>query len=94
MAVYVVSWNLNKEKANYNAARAAFIAHLERYSCIHDPNLETVWFVESASSAQTVQEDLRTKLDANDRLIVSRMRKGEYSGWLHKDVWAWIDARS
>jgi hypothetical protein len=29
MAVYVVTWNLNKEKANYNEARSAFLMELE-----------------------------------------------------------------
>lgn len=30
MAVYVVTWNLNKERSNYDAARRQFIQHLER----------------------------------------------------------------
>ena len=31
MAVYLVTWDLNKEKPNYAEARKQFIAHLERY---------------------------------------------------------------
>lgn len=93
MAVFLVSWNLNKEKANYQAARATFIAHLQRYPHTRDPGLETVWFLESGASAQAISDDLKTKLDDNDRLVVSRMRSGEYAGWLNKDVWTWIAAR-
>lgn len=31
MAVYLVTWDLNKEKPNYAEARKQFIAHVERY---------------------------------------------------------------
>jgi hypothetical protein len=93
MSVFVVSWNLNKEKSNYNAARAAFITHLQRYPFIRDPQLETVWFLQSAATAASVDIDLRVKLDDDDRLVVSKMNRGEHAGWLNKDVWAWIEAR-
>jgi hypothetical protein len=93
MAVFVVSWNLNNEKQNYAAARAAFIAHLKRYSYIVDPKLDTVWFLEASSTASALRTDLELKLDSSDRLFVSRLRVGEYDGFLHKDIWPWIAAR-
>ncbi len=36
MAVYVVTWNLNKERSNYDAARRQFIQHLERHPNVQD----------------------------------------------------------
>jgi hypothetical protein len=45
MAVYVVTWDLNKEKPNYAEARKQFIAHLERYDNTKDPGLDSVRFV-------------------------------------------------
>lgn len=37
MAVYVVTWNLNKEGAAYTAARATFLKHLAKYDNTQDP---------------------------------------------------------
>lgn len=31
MTVFVVTWNLNKERGNYDVARRAFVQHLDRY---------------------------------------------------------------
>lgn len=93
MSVFIVSWNLNKEKSNYNAARTEFITHLQRYPFIRDPQLETVWFLQSTATASALSNDLRVKLDDNDRLVVSKMNRGEHAGWLNTDVWAWIEAR-
>jgi hypothetical protein len=93
MAVYVVTWNLNKERSNYDQARRAFIAHLERYDNCAEPGLESVRWIHSAGSAAQISEDLRTKLDDNDRLFVSRLRSSEYAGWLNKATWEWIKPR-
>jgi len=45
VGVYVVTWNLNKEKSNYNTARTAFIQQLEKYSNKADSGLESVRFI-------------------------------------------------
>ena len=92
MAVYVVTWNLNRER-DYNNARRVFIEHLERMDNIKDSGLESVRFVSTDTSAQAVSDYLRQKLDGNDRLFVSRLRAGEHAGWLEKHVWDWINAR-
>lgn len=93
MAVYLVTWDLNKEKLNYAEARKQFIAHLERYENIKDPGLDSVRFVSTNLSAEQLSEALRTKLDDNDRIIVTRLVSGSHYGWLHKTVWDWISAR-
>lgn len=93
MAVYVVTWNLNKERANYDTARREFITHLEKMENTKDSGLESVRFVSTTSSAQGVSDYLRQKMDDNDRLFVSRVFRGENAGWLDKTVWAWINAR-
>ena len=93
MAVYVVTWNLNKERSNYDQARREFVSHLERYEYIKDSGLESVRWISTTSSAADLSTDLRTKMDNNDRLFVSRLSKGGQAGWLSKDVWDWINAR-
>ncbi|EVT71434.1 hypothetical protein X548_02900 [Stenotrophomonas maltophilia 5BA-I-2] len=93
MSIYVVTWNLNKERSNYDAARRQFIQHLERYPNAQDGGLESVRWVQSSGTAQQLSDDLRQKLDNNDRLFVSKLTAGEFGGWLNKDVGSWINAR-
>jgi hypothetical protein len=93
MAVYLVTWDLNKEKPNYAEARKQFIAHLERYENKKDAGLDSVRFVSANLSAEQLSEDLRKKLDDNDRIIVTKLMSGSYYGWLSQDVWDWINAR-
>ncbi len=94
MAVYLVTWDLNKEKPNYGAARGEFIARISRYEHIKDNGLDSVWFVDTSWSASEVNTDLKLALDDNDRLIVVQIHKNTgHSGWLHKDTWQWLEAR-
>lgn len=93
MAVYVVTWDLNKEKPNYGAARAGFIKHLEGYENTKDSGLDSVRFISTEDTVDQINEYLREKFDNNDRLFISRLRKGERSGWLNKSIWEWIRAR-
>lgn len=93
MSVYVITWNLNSERQNYDSARRSFIQHLERYENTRDSGLESVRWISTSSSAEQVQNDLLTKLDGNDRLFISKLHSGNHQGWLSKQVWDWINAR-
>jgi len=93
MAVYLVTWDLNKEKPNYAEARKQFLAHLERHENTKDPGLDSVRFVSTNLSAEQVSDDLRKKLDDNDRIVVTKLVSGNHQGWLNKTVWDWINAR-
>jgi hypothetical protein len=93
MSVYLVTWDLNKQKSNYNEARQNLISHLERYQHIKDPGLDSVWFLESIATADAIDSDLRTKMDTNDRIMVTKLNAGQHQGWLSQEVWEWINAR-
>ncbi|MBD9504603.1 hypothetical protein IB256_27750 [Pseudomonas sp. PDM17] len=93
MAVYLVTWNLNKERSNYDAARRAFIQHLDRYESVKDSGLESVRWVSTNWTANQVSDDLRTKMDGNDRIFVTQVVAGTHQGWLNNQVWEWINAR-
>jgi hypothetical protein len=93
MAVFLVTWDLNQEKPNYAQARQALITHLQRYPYVRDPGLDSVWFLESFGTASQVRDDVRTKLDDNDRLLVTELVSGQHEGWLANNVWAWIGPR-
>lgn len=93
MAVFVVTWNLNKERYNYSQAREEFIKHLERIENKGDPGLESVRFISTTNTASQIDAYLRQKMDSNDRLFVSKLNSGEHEGWLSTEVWRWINAR-
>ena len=93
MSVYLVTWNLNKEGAAYSQARDAFLRQLGTYENTKDDALETVRFVSTSSTASTVSDHLRQKLDDNDRLFVTKLDRGNHQGWLSKSTWEWINAR-
>jgi hypothetical protein len=93
MSVYVVTWNINKERANYSAARQAFVDHLNRHENLQDSGLETVRWISSSWTARQISDDLQTKLDKNDRLYVSKIVGADQYGWLSQSTWDWINAR-
>lgn len=93
MAVFVVTWNLNKEGSAYTQARDVFLRHLSKYQNTRDSGLETVRFISTAESATQIDGFLRQQLDSDDRLFVSKLNSGEYQGWLDASVWEWINAR-
>jgi hypothetical protein len=93
MVVYLATWDLNREKPHYAEARQRLISHLERYQHTKDAGLDSVWFVSSDWSADQIDADVRTRLDNNDRLFVTKLVSGQHQGWLSKGVWDWINAR-
>ncbi|MEZ0505499.1 hypothetical protein ACAW49_09560 [Pseudomonas sp. Env-44] len=93
MSVFMVTWNLNREGDRYNEARRLFIQNLERYDNTKDSGLESVRWINSGATAQQISDDLSTKVDGNDHLVIIKMNRGEFYGWLAKETWAWIEAR-
>lgn len=93
MSVFLVTWDLNRENANYAQARATFVKHLEAYENTRDQGLDSVRFISTSSNANQVDAYLRQKLDANDRLVVTRLVSGDHQGWLNPTVWEWVNRR-
>ncbi|WP_426119571.1 hypothetical protein [Pseudomonas sp. DSP3-2-2] len=93
MSVFMVTWNLNKERASYDQARRTLIKHLERYPNVSDSGLESVRWISSTAAASEIYDDLRPKLDDNDRIFVTKVVNGDHQGWLGVEVCDWITAR-
>lgn len=93
MSVYLVTWDLNKEKSNYSAARERFLANLKAFDNKKDPGLDSVYFLSTDWSADQVSDDLRTEMDKNDKLMVVKLSAGNHQGWLNQSVWDWINER-
>jgi hypothetical protein len=93
VAVYVVTWNLNKEGAAYQHARTAFLNQLAKFENVADPGLDSVRFISTMNSASEISDFLRYKLDGNDCLFVSKLASGTQDGWMAQATWNWINAR-
>lgn len=93
MAVFLVTWDLNREKSNYSIAREEFLSHLNRYENKKDSGLDSVRFISTTWTVDQVYRDLALKLDNNDRIIVTKIIGGYYTGWLDKDVGDWINKK-
>jgi len=94
MAVFLVTWNLNKEGAAYNAARDQLVARLANYDNVYDgQRLDTVCFISTMKTAADVYADLGQVLDQNDRVVITQMRAGSTVGWLSGYMTDWINAR-
>lgn len=87
--VYLVTYDLNKPGKDYSNLYAA----LRQYQYIRDNNLDSVWFVSTSWTVSEIYEHLRHHMDTSDRIVITQMRTGEHQGWMHKDIWAWINAR-
>jgi hypothetical protein len=93
MSVFLVTWDLNREKPNYAQARTAFLTNLDAFENTKDGGLDSVRFVSTTWTADQVSADLRTKMDDNDRLIVTKLVSGNHQGWLSQATWNWINSR-
>ncbi|MET1113054.1 MAG: hypothetical protein ABWX67_16170 [Allosphingosinicella sp.] len=92
MNVHLVVFALHEERPDFDADWAAFIAHLDRYESVGDPEVESIRFVSTELTAGQVSADLSTKLDSHDKIVVAQVMEGTYCGRLSRDVWAWTEA--
>ena len=92
MGVFLVTWDLNREKLNYDKAREAFIARLDKFVSRTDTGLDSVSFVSTSWGASKIKDYLREAQDENDTLFVVKIHAGaeERNGWLNKATWTWI----
>jgi hypothetical protein len=94
MSVYLITWDLNKEGIAYQNVSARLHARLDTLETIKHKDLDSVRFVSTSDSAEKLYNYIASGiLDANDKIIVSRMRGGENWGVISQEVWSWISAR-
>ena len=67
MAVYVVSYDLRRPGRDYSR----LYARLDDWKAVR--GLESLWFIESSSTAVQIRDDLRGYIDGTDGLIVVEM---------------------
>lgn len=84
MAVFSVSYDLNKSGKNYEG----LYAELKKTGYAHI--MDSTWLVSTSETVYQLRDRLMTQLDNNDSLFISKVNKNEYSGWLNQSFWDWI----
>jgi len=83
----MVTYDLNKADKDYSAL---YRAMGQLGECHKDPDLDSVWFISTVFSPSQVFNNLASAMDKNDRLFISRIRPGEYTGWLSTNAVSWL----
>ncbi|WP_419877682.1 CRISPR-associated protein Cas2 [Brevibacillus centrosporus] len=85
MAVYLISYDLDKPGQNYSKVHEA-IKSYGSWAKV----LESTWLIETTQTAGQVRDNILRSMDENDKLFV--LRAGSEAGWynLPEDVSRWI----
>lgn len=85
MAVYCVSYDLNRSGQNYNL----LYDELKKSSgYIHA--LDSTWFVSTQETANQLADRIKKVVDSNDSYFVIQVTKN-YNGWMPQNVWDWLN---
>lgn len=87
MAVYCVSYDLNKSGKNYEG----LYEELKKTAWAHV--LGSTWLVSTSESVVQLRDRLRTRMDSDDSIFISKVNRGEYEGWLAQTFWDWLKER-
>ena len=87
MAIYSVSYDLNKEGQNYKD----LIAEIKSFNG-YCKVMDSYWFVCSKDTATTLANRLKKHMDKNDTLLVMEVSTNRH-GWLNKKIWNWLKQR-
>ena len=89
MAVYMITYDLNKAGQNYDKV----IEAIKDASCgIWCTYWKSSYLIKSSLSVQQVSDKITPHLDSNDRLLVIEVKKN-YQGWLEESQWKYINEK-
>jgi hypothetical protein len=84
VAVYMISYDLKAPGRNYDDLYKEIKSLGSNISV-----LKSQWFVDTAMTAQQISDTLRSKMDANDNVLVNKFIN-DYHGYLPKTIWTWL----
>ena len=85
--IYAINYDLKAPGRNYKSFYKAIKSLGDSWHY-----LESTWLVDTTLTARGIWEQLRPHIDRNDRVLVIGVTH-EYSGWLPKSAWDWINQR-
>ncbi|MEK4142133.1 hypothetical protein NST48_14350 [Paenibacillus sp. FSL M7-0547] len=87
MAVYLISYDLNKAGKNYDGV----------YQAIKDSStgvwwhyLDSTWIIKSNLTVKQVSDNIRAETDSDDHFIVIEVKNNK-QGWLPKKAWDYLN---
>ena len=87
MAVYLISYNLNTSNQNYDR----LYEHIKEISSSWWHHLDSTWLIQThIYNASQIANILKKEIHDSDDLLVIKVSK-DYSGWLPKEAWQWIE---
>lgn len=85
MAVFMVSYDLNKPGKDYSS----LYEELKKKGAWWH-YLDSTWLIDTAESSKQLATRLLKKMDDSDWLLVMEVRRPAH-GWLSQDAWDWIN---
>jgi len=86
--VYAITYDLNKAGQDYSS----LYAQIKKLGEAIHP-LQNLWLLSSNYNADQIMESLRTVMDQNDNVFVSRVTRDGYSAWMSREAHAWLSSR-
>jgi len=87
MTVYLITYDLKSPGQDYSKL-------YEKIKSLGDTNhpLESVWFVDTPKRADEIKAIVRSAMDTNDNVFITRVTSG-YSGYANKSLWTWLTSK-
>ena len=85
--IYAINYDLKRPGQHYAALYEAIKSCVEWWHY-----LESTWLVDTALTAPAIWQRIAPHVDAHDVFLINGISR-DYSGWLPKDAWEWINSR-
>ena len=90
MKTYLITYDLNKEGAQYNKAKEQIEKAIKTLGdTIHV--VTTIWLVKTNQSTDTIQKSLKNATDSNDHFLFTQLCS-QLNGWLPEEKNKWIQS--
>lgn len=88
MKTYIITYDLKESNNGYN--------YMLFYDAIKSLKnwehfCEAAWFVKSNLTANEIFNILKPTLDNNSLLFVTEINIDNKAGWIHKNIWPWLN---
>jgi hypothetical protein len=86
--IYAINYDLKRPGQNYEELFKAIKGCGDWWHY-----LGSAWLVDTSLTASQIWDRISPHIDRNDIFLIIGVTR-DYSGWLPKDAWEWINARS
>ncbi|NBI06690.1 hypothetical protein [Senegalia massiliensis] len=88
MAVYLISYDLNKPDNNYESLYETIKSYEAWWH-----HLDSTWIIETSSSCQSVSNNIKSHIHSDDNLLIIEV-KNNFNGMLPNHAWEYLRKRN